>query len=262
LADLVAPSRRRPSGAKGRGQPSRRDFPCPLRYVAAAMNWVDGVVLAVLALSAIVALFRGLVQEVLGIGAWVGAAFAALALQPVLSPFLLEAVGNALDRRRHRPRGRLLGGSAGPEGRHPPWSRGGCRTSRSAGRIARSGWCSLGRGAFLWSSPTSWAAWSCPEPERWPDPVRKRGPCGGRRRRAVVMEKLPPDYRARLVAPPVPARPRASTIWSPAVAETGRENPPTAQRRTFHPPLGRPTTTSSTRSAASSASGTPRTRRR
>ena len=48
------------------------------------MNWVDGVVLAVLVLSAIVALFRGLVQEVLGIGAWVGAALVALALRPCL----------------------------------------------------------------------------------------------------------------------------------------------------------------------------------
>lgn len=37
------------------------------------MTWVDLVVLAVLALSAVLAFMRGLVREVLGVGAWVGA---------------------------------------------------------------------------------------------------------------------------------------------------------------------------------------------
>lgn len=38
------------------------------------MNWVDVIVVAVLALSALLALVRGFVREVLGVGAWVGAA--------------------------------------------------------------------------------------------------------------------------------------------------------------------------------------------
>jgi membrane protein required for colicin V production len=42
------------------------------------MTWVDGVVLAVLAFSAVIAFFRGMVREVLGVGAWVGAVLAAL----------------------------------------------------------------------------------------------------------------------------------------------------------------------------------------
>ena len=41
------------------------------------MNWVDLVVLAVLALSGLLAFARGLVREVLGLGAWVVAAFVA-----------------------------------------------------------------------------------------------------------------------------------------------------------------------------------------
>ncbi|MBX6747630.1 MAG: CvpA family protein, partial [Acetobacteraceae bacterium] len=56
------------------------------------MTWVDGVVLAVLAVSAVVAFFRGLVQEVLGVGAWIGAALLALLLRPSLAPLLLDKV--------------------------------------------------------------------------------------------------------------------------------------------------------------------------
>ena len=41
------------------------------------MNWVDLVVLAVLALSGLLAFMRGLVREVLGLGAWVLAGLAA-----------------------------------------------------------------------------------------------------------------------------------------------------------------------------------------
>ena len=39
------------------------------------MNWVDSAVLAVVAVSAVVAFTRGLVRELLGIAAWVGAFF-------------------------------------------------------------------------------------------------------------------------------------------------------------------------------------------
>ena len=37
------------------------------------MTWVDGVFAAVVLVSALVAFFRGLVREVLSLGAWVGA---------------------------------------------------------------------------------------------------------------------------------------------------------------------------------------------
>ena len=39
------------------------------------MNWVDLIVIAVLGISALLALMRGFVREVLGIGAWLGAGF-------------------------------------------------------------------------------------------------------------------------------------------------------------------------------------------
>ncbi|MBN9509657.1 MAG: CvpA family protein [Alphaproteobacteria bacterium] len=42
------------------------------------MNWVDLVVIAVLGISALLAFMRGFVREVLGLGAWVGAALFAL----------------------------------------------------------------------------------------------------------------------------------------------------------------------------------------
>jgi membrane protein required for colicin V production len=42
------------------------------------VNWVDLVVIAVLAISALLAFMRGFVREVLGIGAWIGAAVFAL----------------------------------------------------------------------------------------------------------------------------------------------------------------------------------------
>lgn len=54
------------------------------------MTWVDGAVLAVLAVSAILAYLRGFVREALGVGAWVGATLAALLARPYLSPHFLE----------------------------------------------------------------------------------------------------------------------------------------------------------------------------
>ncbi len=167
------------------------------------MNWVDGVVLAVLALSAIVALFRGLVQEVLGIGAWVGAALAALALQPVLSPALVGAVeapwiADAIALAgvflavlvvlkiviavvARRVQDSALGG-----------------TDRALGMVF-----GLARGAFLVVVAYILGGMVLPEPERWPDPVREARSlplvADGAR---WLMDQLPPDYRAKLVSPP------------------------------------------------------------
>ena len=52
------------------------------------MTWVDLIVLAVLALSAGLAYLRGFVEEVLGVGAWVGATLAGLALLPMVRPLV------------------------------------------------------------------------------------------------------------------------------------------------------------------------------
>ncbi len=42
------------------------------------MTWVDGAAIGIVVLSALFSLVRGFVREVLGVGAWVGAALAAL----------------------------------------------------------------------------------------------------------------------------------------------------------------------------------------
>ncbi|MDD2860038.1 MAG: CvpA family protein [Acidiphilium sp.] len=46
------------------------------------MTWVDGVALGIVVLSGLLALARGLVREVLGIGAWTGAGLAAFEFYP------------------------------------------------------------------------------------------------------------------------------------------------------------------------------------
>ena len=50
------------------------------------MTWVDLVLLAVLAVSALLAFMRGLVREVLGLAAWVGAIFAGVGALPKVRP--------------------------------------------------------------------------------------------------------------------------------------------------------------------------------
>jgi len=57
------------------------------------MTWVDLVVLAVLAVSALLAFMRGLVREVLGLGAWVGAVAAAFWALPYARPRFQEWLG-------------------------------------------------------------------------------------------------------------------------------------------------------------------------
>jgi membrane protein required for colicin V production len=167
------------------------------------MNWVDGVVLAVLALSAIVALFRGLVQEVLGIGAWVGAAFAALALQPVLAPRLLDAVETPWIADAIALAGVLLTVLvvlkiviAMVARRVQDSALGG--TDRALGMVF-----GFARGAFLVVVAYILGGLVLSGPDRWPDPVREARSLpvvaeGAR----WLMEQLPPDYQRRLVAPP------------------------------------------------------------
>ncbi len=59
------------------------------------MTWVDLVVLAVLALSALLAFMRGLVREVLGLAAWVGAIFAGVWALPRARPQAQELLGTS-----------------------------------------------------------------------------------------------------------------------------------------------------------------------
>lgn len=180
------------------------------------MNWVDGVVLAVLALSAIVALFRGLVQEVLGIGAWVGAAFAALALRPVVSPLLngsvetpwiadAIAVGGAFlvvlvalkivtAMVARRVQDSALGGA-----------------DRALGMVF-----GLLRGAFLVVVAYILGDMVLPEPGKWPEPVRQARAlpvvADGAR---WLMDQLPLDYRRTLTTPLTPPDPGYNDLVRP-----------------------------------------------
>jgi len=57
------------------------------------MTWVDAIVFGVLAVSAAVAFARGLVREVLGVGAWVGAAIVAAWGFPLAQPHFRAWIG-------------------------------------------------------------------------------------------------------------------------------------------------------------------------
>ncbi|PWR24875.1 CvpA family protein [Zavarzinia aquatilis] len=57
-------------------------------------NLVDGVVIALVVMSALFAFFRGFTREVLSIAAWVGAALVALYLQDNVKPYALQATGH------------------------------------------------------------------------------------------------------------------------------------------------------------------------
>ncbi len=58
------------------------------------MNWVDAAVVAVIVFSALLAFMRGFVREVLGIGAWVGAALLAVWGGPYLLPRFREWISD------------------------------------------------------------------------------------------------------------------------------------------------------------------------
>jgi membrane protein required for colicin V production len=57
------------------------------------LNWVDTLVLLIVAISALIAFARGFMAEVLGIAAWVGAFFIANAVAPELRPMMREWLG-------------------------------------------------------------------------------------------------------------------------------------------------------------------------
>ncbi len=58
------------------------------------MNWVDVAVLAVVAFSGLLGFMRGLVREVFGLIAWVGAAVVAVWLFPQLQPLARRSISN------------------------------------------------------------------------------------------------------------------------------------------------------------------------
>jgi membrane protein required for colicin V production len=58
------------------------------------VNWVDLVIVAVIAISALLAFMRGLVREVMGVGAWIGAALFTFWASPLVEPRVATWLGS------------------------------------------------------------------------------------------------------------------------------------------------------------------------
>jgi membrane protein required for colicin V production len=58
------------------------------------MNLVDLAVIAIVAVSALLGLSRGLVRELLGLGAWLLSGYLAVTYEPQVEPYALKAIGN------------------------------------------------------------------------------------------------------------------------------------------------------------------------
>ena len=190
------------------------------------MTWVDAVVLAVLAVSALLAFMRGLVQEVLGVGAWIGAALVALALRPTVAPLLHGTVEPAwladalaaggvflvvlvvlkiiISFIARFVQDLVLGG-----------------TDRALGLLF-----GIARGAFLVILAYILGGMVLPAADRWPEAVRDA------RMLPLVVDgahwivaQLPPEYRPRVAARPArgradPGRPDATAGPQPDVRTT------------------------------------------
>ncbi|MBU8536253.1 CvpA family protein [Falsiroseomonas tokyonensis] len=163
------------------------------------MTWVDAVVLAVLLLSAGLAYFRGLVREVLGIGAWAGAIVLALVAEPAVTPIMAQHI-------------------------ELPWLATGVAVGAVflvvliilklliawlAGHVQRSALggvdrvlglvFGLARGAFVIVIAYIVAGLVLPATDRWPDPVRQaRSLPLAAKGAAWVVEHLPEEFRPRL----------------------------------------------------------------
>lgn len=163
------------------------------------MTWVDAAVLAVLLLSAGLAYFRGLVREVLGVGAWAGAIVLGIMAEPSVTPLVSQYV-------------------------EPPWLATGIAVGAVfllvlvvlklliawlAGHVQRSALggvdrvlglvFGLARGAFIVVITYIVAGLVLPDSDRWPDPVRQsRSLPLVAQGAAWVVAQLPDDFRPRL----------------------------------------------------------------
>lgn len=180
------------------------------------MTWVDGVVVAVLAVSAVLAFLRGLVHEVLGVGAWIGAAVLALVLRPEVAPYLQDSVEPAwladalasggifltvllilkliIGFIARKVQDSMLGG-----------------TDRALGLLF-----GVARGAFLVILAYIIGGMLLPTADRWPEPVRDA------RSLPLVLDgakwlvaQLPPEYRPRVAEPPLQRGPTLEDFIRP-----------------------------------------------
>lgn len=190
------------------------------------MTWVDLAVLGVLSISALLAFMRGLVREVLGIAAWVGAVAVAMGAMPfardivrtwlsepewvdpvsfvalfLITLIILSLVARMIGR---AVRGSLLGG-----------------VDRTLGLVF-----GLGRGAAL--IIFAYIIGNFRPVEHWPDPVLKAAAMWPAFAGASwVVEQIPADLRSRLppLDPPPGRQVTADTLLhaSPLGRATGKQ---------------------------------------
>ena len=187
------------------------------------MNSVDIIVLAVIAASAMLACMRGLVRELMGIGAWIGAAIVAVWAGPELEPrvrawtnnpdlsgplaygvvfvgalILLSIVASLIG---GLVRGSVLGG-----------------VDRSLGVLF-----GVARGVLL-IIVAYIGLGLVVVPERWPEPVlHARSLHYAYRGAAWLAEQLPQGYRPQVPAPPDGGQTRAADLLQlPAQGRPGR----------------------------------------
>ena len=186
------------------------------------MNWVDIIVLAVLAISALSAFLRGFVSEALGIGAWIGAALVAMWGAPGFEPNVRQWTGSAEISTPIAYAGlfivTLILLSVGVA------MIGGVVRGVGLGLVDSSLGIAFGiaRGAMLVMLAYFGAAHLVP-PDRWPDPVlHARALPYAYDGAAWLAERIPPQYRPSVPPPPTGRETSAADLLR--VPAQGRAN--------------------------------------
>jgi membrane protein required for colicin V production len=179
------------------------------------MTWVDFAVLAMLVLSGALAFLRGFVEEVLGVGAWVGATLAGLALQPHVAPlitgidppWLADAIAVAGVFLVVLVILKLLIGALARRVQDSGLG----STDRALGLLF-----GLGRGAFLLVVAYILAGMVLPGVERWPEAVRdsRSLPLVASAADWVVAQ-LPPRFQPSVLVPPARPVPSMEDLLRP-----------------------------------------------
>jgi membrane protein required for colicin V production len=180
------------------------------------MTWVDAALAAVVVISAAIAFFRGLVREVLSLGAWLGAAAAAFVARPYLLPhvsawidteWVADAVGAGAVFLVVLVILKII----------TNWVADRVQDS-SIGGLDRVLGLAFGaaRGAALAVLAYILAGMFAPETATWPDAVKEARslPFVAEGARQVV-ERMPEAYRPRLVPPPAAAGPSMDDLLRP-----------------------------------------------
>ena len=190
------------------------------------MNWVDLVVLAIVLVSGLLAVMRGLVREVLGIAAWVAAALIAYKAMPYVAPWTRQqvtdpGVGDVL----------ALGGVflvaliilwfvVGVIG--------GLVRDSALGSLDRTLGLVFGlaRGAVLVCAAYILAGFVIP-PDNWPPPVREaRSLTPAYEGAAWLASQLPPPYRPAVLKPPAGRTTTAAALMRATPAGRALSPPP------------------------------------